>query len=65
MDEEETTTNNSVEHNDDHGWNPIVRRLVPGLHVDVDIMITEVSTMTNVQFSIAQGSYRYSLRHVE
>ena len=41
MDEEETNTNNSVEHYDD-SW--LVRRLVPGLHVDVDITITEASS---------------------
>ena len=43
MDEEETNTNNSVEHYDDHGCKS-VRRLVPGLHVDVDITITEASS---------------------
>ena len=43
MDEEETNTNNSVEHYDDHGWKPR-RRLVPGLHVDVDTTITEASS---------------------
>ena len=47
MDEEETNTNNSVEHYDDHMMHmagSLVHRLVPGLHVDVDITITEASS---------------------
>ena len=44
--DEETNTNNSVEHYDDHAGCKPVRRLVPGLHmhVDVDITITEASS---------------------
>ena len=41
MDEEETNTNNSVEHYEDHC---AAGSLVPGLHVDVDITITEATS---------------------
>ena len=47
MDDEETNTNNSVEHYDDGG-----------------LEAAQLFTMTNVQLSTAQGSYRYSLRRV-
>ena len=42
----------------------LVRRLVPGLHVDVDITITEASSLLQCPVVNSTGSYGYSLRRV-
>ena len=42
----------------------LVRRLVPGLHVDVDITITEASSLLQCPVVNITGSYGYSLRRV-
>ena len=42
----------------------LVRRLVPGLHVDVHITITEASSLLQCPFVNSTGSYGYSLRRV-
>ena len=44
MDEEETNTNNSVEHYDDHGRG-LEAAILLCLHVHVDITITEASSL--------------------
>ena len=70
MDEEETNTNNSVEHYDDHGCKPVRQTTRPRSQACMMMMSISQSqrllafTMTNVQLSTAQGSYGYSLRRV-